>query len=288
MVGAATAIATGDINNLTKGASVGAVAGWNRGGEFADWASNGISDTISNIDTEWANIDEGHRARYFINEAKESFQDQELSKEQNEALEKFAPFVNFNGDDKKLDAYIQASKELYGEDGEDFDISTLNTDQMYEVDSMVGDAQKFGNLDDPTNMQTYMNAKRRELGGSIQVDPASVSDAEINEFIEAEKAKKLEDIKANETKQEEIEEKRNAALKNAETDAEKDKIRARYQKKLDKIEEDKREIEAKVTDEASARQQIAEQKAASQLDALIDKLAGKTQNTWNKTRKMKS
>lgn len=285
MVGAATAIATGDINNLTKGASVGAVAGWNRGGEFADWASNGISDTISNIDTEWANIDEGHRARYFINEAKESFQDQELSSDQNEALEKFAPFVNFNGDDKKLDAYIQASKELYGEG---VDISALSTDQMYAVDSMVGDAQKFGNLDDATNMQTYITAKRRELQNSVKADPASVSDAEIDEFMKAEQAKKLEDIKANETRQEEMEEKRNSALKNAETEAEKDKIRARYQKKLDKIEEDKREIEARVTDSASARQQIAEQKAANQLDALIDELAGKTQNTWNKTRKMKS
>lgn len=288
MVGAATAMATGDINNLAKGVSVGAVAGWNRGGEIADWASNGVSNVISDIDTEWANIDEGHRARYFINEAKESFRKNgvQLNEKQDAMVEKMGNFVDFKGDENLLDTYIEAAKTEFGGN---VDISKLTTEQMYKVDSLTKDTLRFGDMDDADNEARLIKAKTREYADTVKTDPASITDAEVKEFLDREKDNYLKDVQANEEEIKRLEREKKLALEGAETDGVKDKIESEYAISLAKVRAKGIEIsERKPSDEKSVRQQLAQQKERDKLNKLIATDKEKIMSVNKKAEKIKS
>lgn len=179
LTGAATAIATGDANNLSKGLSTGVVAGFNRGGQFADWGSDKVGGIISDTSAELANVDEGYRAKYRADQAIAKLDPEDRTDERIAMIEKYARFTDIDGKDA-VDALIEADRANYGDE--------------YNTISTYDDAKDYGDLRTESNREAYI---RRELPNMAKNFDAS--DAEIAQ----EKASQLRQLAARKQKFEE-------------------------------------------------------------------------------------
>lgn len=254
VVGAASAIATGDVNNLSKGVLTGTVAGWSRGGELADWGSNKVGNFISDVDREWANIDEGHRAKYLENEARAQFQDVDLTDEQEAALAKYAQYVDFKGDEDKLDAYVKADELAHGD--------------VYQATELVSLAKNYSDLNDSNVRDTAISKQIDEEMKYIDSGKIEVSDDEAKKLAEDEKRAELERI---EKVQKETRAEDNRRLADETDMEERKKIRKERRDNYDRLEKEKEEAQKKVIDLDEVKNRIRGEKAIAEARARAKK-----------------
>ena len=163
MAGAATAMATGDVNNLFKGAATGLATGWNRGKQLSDWGADKVGGFLANRSADLANDskengDGAYFNKYRADQALAAFGDQELTDDQKAVLTEYAPYVDFDGNMDLLKAYAAADaseKDLTGD---------------AKIESVVGtvsDAQRFGDLSKESNRQAFINAHMDAAGENI-------------------------------------------------------------------------------------------------------------------------
>ena len=117
VAGAATSMATGDINNLWKGATVGAAAGNKMGANLASRGESFLADFGNEVNAEWAANDPDRKIEVRREEARqefqETFEEMEEGVEKEElkgARDKFSPWMNFNGNVKLLKAANEIDK----------------------------------------------------------------------------------------------------------------------------------------------------------------------------------
>lgn len=166
LAGGATAIATGDVNNLFKGAGVGVAAGLKQGKameSFADEKWQQFKETRSEND-------ENYRDNLRITEARKSFENTDFGDNEKGALEtvdKYAPYVDFNGDEGKVKGLQELDKTLGGN----------NADNVADVIELSGMATRHGNVN---------NAKERgELEQEIRKNNATLSDVDVKRRVDA-------------------------------------------------------------------------------------------------------
>lgn len=166
VAGGATAIATGDVNNLFKGASVGVAAGLKQGKAMESFADEKWDQFKENH----AETDENYRDNLRIEEARKSFQDTDFGENKKGALEtvdKYAPYVDLNGDEGKVKGLQELDKTLGGK----------NADNVADVIELSGMATRHGNVN---------NAKERgELEQEIRKNNATLSDVDVKRRVDA-------------------------------------------------------------------------------------------------------
>lgn len=193
MSGAATAIATGDVNNLYKGVATGLATGWNRGKQLSDWGADKVGSFVANRSADLANDSKengnsGYFNQYRYDQAMEAFKDQELTDEQAATLATYAPYVDFNGNMDLLKAYVEADKVEEG--------SGLTGDEKIKsVTDIVSDAQRFGDLSKDSNRQAFMNAHLAEV--SEDVDEEAIRNSIEHDAIEERARQNKEAAEAN-------------------------------------------------------------------------------------------
>lgn len=166
VAGGATAIATGDVNNLFKGASVGVAAGLKQGKAMESFADEKWDQFKENH----AETDENYRDNLRIEEARKSFQDTDFGENKEGALEtvdKYAPYVDLNGDEGKVKGLQELDKTLGGK----------NADNVADVIELSDMATRHGNVN---------NAKERgELEQEIRKNNATLSDVDVKRRVDA-------------------------------------------------------------------------------------------------------
>lgn len=144
-------MATGDVNNLTKGIAIGTAAGWKNGKNLADWGGGKIGGFIDDTKALRAKSDQNYADKIRIEEAKDSF-DNSLTSEQKDIIEKYAPYVDFNGDEDKLEAFIDTDKAMGG----------IEADNIEQVIAVAKDSQRFGNLNESSKQEEYRKSLIKE------------------------------------------------------------------------------------------------------------------------------
>lgn len=150
VVGAASAMATGDINNLWKGASVGAGAGNKWGSNISGRVGDFVSEFADDVKQERANSDDGYLRDLRQEKARENYKeyfDTLSSADRENAIkrcDKYSPYMNeiMNGDEKTLETIGKIEDKLGSQD-----IST-------NVQAM-DDSNYFGKLYDKKNQDAF-------------------------------------------------------------------------------------------------------------------------------------
>lgn len=284
MAGAATAIATGDSSNLMKGVSVGALAGLNKGGQFADWAE-GVGEEAK---LHRASMDEGYRNKYFQEQARQQFQDEALDEKQEAALEAMSPYVDLKGDVDRLDSYVAAKDELFA--GKDFD--ELSLEELDELDKSVKDAQRYGELTDKNNLETFRTAKFDDIKANVDMSQVSISDDQIREQA---KINKQAELDANKAEQDKLQGEMFSRIKNARDtghDVTADNLEKEYKDKMTALKNKKAVIMARDVNSDSAKEAARNQLMEQERDRLAEiefaKKVKQQQKVYDKARKIKS
>lgn len=173
MAGAATAMATGDINNLAKGVGVGLASGWKNGGKIAN-STIGVVGRFSDDAKAWrAENDEEYAKKLRRDDARVEFKDVSLNAKQYEALDELSPYIDFNGDVNKLDAAIEARN---------------NGATLEEIKQAESDSNSWNDLKTKSDHESYLKFQTNQYMQNIQ-------DSEIDKIIDQtqiEKQAKLE------------------------------------------------------------------------------------------------
>ena len=180
VAGAATAMATGDINNLWKGAAVGAGAGNKFGKNIADRGESFVTDFGDEIKAYRADYDPAYRAELRQEQADEANKEMisELPPEDQPEYERvkdeYAPYMDeiVKGDGDMLKALVKLESE------QDFQ----NISNKYEKIDIAQDAARFGSINDTKveeNYRKYLRRSKDEGGGGLQ----NATDDEINKRI---------------------------------------------------------------------------------------------------------
>ena len=117
-----------------------------------------------------AETDENYRDNLRIEEARKSFQDTDFGENKEGALEtvdKYAPYVDLNGDEGKVKGLQELDKTLGGK----------NADNVADVIELSDMATRHGNVN---------NAKERgELEQEIRKNNATLSDVDVKRRVDA-------------------------------------------------------------------------------------------------------
>ncbi|MBR2705510.1 MAG: hypothetical protein IKE91_08590 [Clostridia bacterium] len=157
--GAATAMATGDINNLWKGATVGIGAGNKIGGNVGDRVEGFYDDFKEEVKAERAKADPGYRAELRQQQAKDAYDEfiEELPPEDRASfeatIENYAPYMDevVKGDESML-------KALNLIDG---DALAANFDG-YDKIAIAQDARSWGDLRESKREKDYLDYLAKE------------------------------------------------------------------------------------------------------------------------------
>lgn len=144
-----SAMATGDVNNLFKGVSVGATAGIARGGKFGDFVSDKAGDYWQESREARAEDDDEYRERLRIQEARMSFQESNLTDEELGTVDKYAPYVNFDGNEDKASAFHKLDEEMGGD--------------IEETVTLSKKATQYGNLNEQKKRDELREDIEKEL-----------------------------------------------------------------------------------------------------------------------------
>lgn len=161
IAGAATAMATGDINNLWKGASVGIAAGNKAGANIYGRAETFLDDVIAEEKMERANATGDYYDEDFVKDMRrdqtyDSMRDvlQNMSSTDYEkamgVIDTMSPHVSIS---KKED--IEMLEQIMGDKGADGKYS--NGLSVEEISNEYGDAKEFGSLSSKDNRDDYID-----------------------------------------------------------------------------------------------------------------------------------
>ena len=279
LAGAATAMATGDVNNLTKGIAIGTAAGWKNGKNLADWGGGKIGGFIDDTKALRAKSDQNYADKIRIEEAKDSF-DNSLTSEQKDIIEKYAPYVDFNGDEDKLEAFIDTDKAMGG----------IEADNIEQVIAVAKDSQRFGNLNESSKQEEYRKSlikeKMNEENAKIGNEPGQVSEDEYlkkaginadNLKEEANKLREAEEAKISDARRKEL-----AEAHQAHDKKEVERVKKKYEKKYNELKSD--ESKQKFAEEAKKKAlQTAKEKNINMDE--IDKKIEVAKSHYNKVTK---
>lgn len=275
MAGAITAAATGDVNNIVKGATIGTAAGWKNGKNIADWGGSFIDDTKALR----AENDQGYADKIRIEEAKDSYSNN-LTEDQKNIIEKYAPYVDFNGDEDKLDAFVETDKAMGG----------IEADNIERVIAVAKDSQRFGNLNESSKQEEYRKSlikeKMNEENAKIGNEPGQVSEDEYlkkaginadNLKEEANKLREAEEAKISDARRKEL-----AEAHQAHDKKEIERVKKKYEKKYNELKSD--ESKQKFAEEAKKKAlQTAKEKNINMDE--IDKKIEVAKSHYNKVTK---
>lgn len=265
MAGAATAISTGDVNNLTKGVSIGLASGWNNGGKIAN-STIGAVGRFSDDAKAWrAENDEEYAKKLRRDEARVAFQDASLDDKQYEALDELSPYIDFDGDVDKLDAAMEARN---------------NGATLEEIKQAESDSKSWKDLKTKSDHESYLKFQTNQYMQNIQ-------DSEIDETIDQaqiEKQAKLEKeakIAEAEKKREETANKYDEKIAAAKQRGNKERVKELEKKAYRDDQACKKELEDaqkakydKVTAEKNLREQkkqeLAQQRAEEDYQRALD------------------
>ena len=107
MIGAATAMATGDWNQFVNGAKLGAVTGLSRGGDLANVVSTRYGNMKADLSEAYAEYDQEYKHSKMADQAYDAFVEKNKYKptdEQREMIDMFAGYMDLSdGNEKKID-----------------------------------------------------------------------------------------------------------------------------------------------------------------------------------------
>lgn len=171
--GVATAMATGDINSVWKGATVGIGAGNKMGTNLWSKTEGFIGDFHEELEAERAKLDPEKNAKLRREQAYKNL-DEELAdmsdddrKKYSEVIEKMAPYVNFSSmDDVKSMEAAMKGKDLNSEENVKDVIATYDDAHQYQI---VG------------HEESYLADKAVEIDNSINIADAKALAKAYNE-----------------------------------------------------------------------------------------------------------
>lgn len=263
MAGAATAMATGDINNLTKGVGIGLTSGWNNGGKIAN-STIGAVERFSDDAKAWrAENDEEYAKKLRQDEARVAFQDSSLTDEQYKALDELSPYMDFDGDIDKLDAAIEAKN---------------NGASLSEIKQAESDSISWKDLKTKSDQESYLKFQTKERMKDIKDSDIKITQAQIEEQAKLEKQAK---IKEAEKKREETANKYDEQIAAAKQAGNKERAKELERKAYMDDQKHKKEIENaqkakydKLAAEKNLREQkkqeLAQQKAEEDYQRALD------------------
>lgn len=171
LAGTATAIATGDVNNLTKGVAIGAAAGWKNGKGLANWGGATIGNFANEVKATRAENDEEYAGKIRAEQAKAEFEN-DLTEEQEAIINKYAPMMDFNGDEDKLKAVMEADSLGYSEE------------QIKQAES---DSKSWKDLKTNSDHTSYVDFQTKERMDQIDEYKIEISQDEIEKQAKLDK-----------------------------------------------------------------------------------------------------
>lgn len=244
LAGAATAIATGDVNNLTKGIAIGTAAGWKNGKNFADWGGNKISSFVNDTKALRAETDEEYAGKLRAEQAKDEFNN-DLTTDEEAIIEKYAPIIDFNGDEDKLKAIMDADANGYSEE------------QIKQAES---DSKSWKDLKTKSDHESYLKFQANERMAEIKDSDVKVTQNEVQQQAKLDKQEK---VKQAEKKREEAESKYDKEIVTAKEAGNIDRAKKLERKKkaeVDALEKEVKDAQKAKYDTAEAEQKLREQK----------------------------
>lgn len=244
LAGAATAIATGDVNNLTKGIAIGTAAGWKNGKNFADWGGNKISSLVNDTKALRAETDEEYAGKLRAEQAKDEFNN-DLTTDEEAIIEKYAPIIDFNGDEDKLKAIMDADANGYSEE------------QIKQAES---DSKSWKDLKTKSDHESYLKFQANERMAEIKDSDVKVTQNEVQQQAKLDKQEK---VKQAEKKREEAESKYDKEIVTAKEAGNIDRAKKLERKKkaeVDALEKEVKDAQKAKYDTAEAEQKLREQK----------------------------
>ena len=191
VVGAATAMATGDIKNLSKATITGITAGYNRGGGIADWTSDKIGGAYSDVTSYLALEDKGFADQKLGDDAIAQFHENgiDLTDEDISIIKAVAPYKDLKGDDDLLKAYKIAYEEnggVFNEDGSlELGDDATSSDLHELIEQTIDDvslAKSYGDLKESNIADSFI---RNEGASAAEVaEPAKATDADADARID--------------------------------------------------------------------------------------------------------
>lgn len=164
VAGTATAMATGDINNMWKGATIGAGAGNKIASNTWDRAEGFFSDFAEDVKADRAANDEEYNAKLRQEEARktyqEAFDDIPEGPDKDEyraARDAYSPYINLNGDMESIEALTEIERAAHDSTNPHI------RDEMDQKVAIFNEAKSWGDLKDSKRAADYENYLRTEV-----------------------------------------------------------------------------------------------------------------------------